>query len=535
MTDLTRLALLRTALLSLPVLATACGGNDKPPVKDPPQATLSVTETNVVGTKVTVQVGATGCDQLESLSIYDGDNYIKTVAYSGGGLVPVDIQRNEFKYTKGIAGYFSLRAKVVCTDKLENYSQPQPVTFFPVEEVYDAPQGTQVVTDKFVAEGSGGSVSFIGCGNDATGLPYLYRVTKTGTVITEKSVRMPFLCTNDTAITSIHPVSGKRWIWTPNAGAFAFDRNLNVSGRTDFLLDLLAVGQDGDAIIYDAGAGGEQKAVYRIGHQTPTAPVTYKWRFLDLTGFAITTPVTTTDGVVLVASITNQGASSGRARVVVTKISYGAQNGSGGGGNVGMYLMKEFASGEITPTVSPPATFSVDGTLLYMAFSLQGAATELLACKTQSDGCEGTAQFWTQPPVLPRQIVATVPFANNSRLAAIAPQHVFILDASTGTVLNKDQAPLTPEGALVVNQVQSGGGGQFPEALFVLNSAANAPYPAPLEIVATEKAANGELFRYRLNAGSMGASVDDDGTLWLRVGTKLVRPLPLSDYRQARQ
>lgn len=534
MTDLTRLALLRTALLSLPVLATACGGNDKPPVKDPPQATLSVTETNVVGTKVTVQVGATGCDQLESLSIYDGDNYIKTVAYSGGGLVPVDIQRNEFKYTKGIAGYFSLRAKVVCTDKLENYSQPQPVTFFPVEEVYDAPQGTQVVTDKFVAEGSGGSISFIGCGNDATGIPYLYRVTKTGTVITEKSVRMPFLCTNDTAITSIHPVSGKRWIWTPNAGAIAFDRNLNVSGRTDYQLDLLGVGTDGDALVYDAGVGIDGPTVFRVSHQTPTPSVYYKWKF-TLPGLAITTPVATANGDVMAAAITNRGAPDGRARVVVSRISYGNQTGTGGGVEAGYYLMKEFASAGITPTTSPPVTFSQDGTLLYMAFSLQGAATELLACKTLSNGCEGTAQFWTQPPVLPRQIVAMAPFANNSRLAAIAPQHVYILDASTGTVLNKDQAPLTPEGALVVNQVQSGGGGQFPEALFVLNSAANAPYPAPLEIVATEKAANGELFRYRLNAGSMGASVDDDGTLWLRVGTKLVRPLPLSDYRQARQ
>ncbi|SEU18656.1 hypothetical protein [Stigmatella erecta] len=534
MTDLARLALLRTALLSLPVLATACGGNDKPPIKDPPQATLSVTETNVVGTKVTVQVGATGCDQIESLSIYDGDTYIKGVAYSGGGQVPVEIQRNEFKYTKGIAGYFSLRAKVVCTDKLENYSQPQPVTFFPVAEVYDAPAGTQVVTDKFIAEGSGASVSFIGCGNDATGIPYLFRVTKAGGVITEKSVRMPFLCTNDTVITSIHPVSGKRWIWTPNAGAFAFDRNLNITGRTDYLLDLLAVGTDGDAIIYDAGAGGDDKALYRIAHQPSSPPVAFKWK-TSVDGFAVTTPVATTDGVVLVASITSAGAPSGRARVVVSKISYGAANGAGGGGYVGTYLMKEFASAETIPTVSPPATFSVDGTLLYMAFSLQGAATELLACKTQSEGCEGTSQRWTQPPVLPRQIVATVPFANNSRLAAIAPQQVYVLDASTGAVLNKDQAPLTPEGALVVNQVQSGGGGQFPEALFVLNSAANAPYPAPLEIVATEKAANGELFRYRLNAGSMGASVDDEGTLWLRVGTKLVRPLPLSDYRQARQ
>jgi hypothetical protein len=533
MTDPARLALLRTALLSLPVLATACGGNDKPPIKDPPQATLSVTETNVVGTKVTVQVGATGCEQLESLAIYDGDTYIKTVAYSGGGLVPVEIQRNEFKYTKGIAGYFSLRARVVCTDKLENYSQPQPLTFFPVEEVYEAPANTQVVTDKFVAEGSGNSISFIGCGVSG-GIPSLYRVTKTGTVISEKAVRMPFLCNNDTVITSINPVSGKRWIWTPNAGAFAFDRNLNISGRTDYRLDLLAVGTDGDAIIYDAGAAGEDKALYRIPHQPTSPPVAFKWK-TNVNGLAITTPVATTDGVVLVASITGDGAPSGRARVVVSKINYGAANGAGGGGYVGTYLMKEFASAETIPTSSPPATFSVDGTLLYMAFSLQGAATELLACKTQSEGCEGTSQRWTQPPVLPRQIVATVPFANNSRLAAIAPQHVYILDASTGTVLNKDQAPLSPVGALVVNQVQSGGGGQFPEALFVLNSAANAPYPAPLEIVATEKAANGELFRYQLNAGSLGASVDDDGTLWMRVGTKLVRPLPLNDYRQARQ
>ncbi|WP_232293506.1 hypothetical protein [Stigmatella aurantiaca] len=537
MMDPARLLLLRTALLSLPLLALACGGNDKPPVKDPPQATLSVTQTNVVGTKVTVMVSATGCDQIDSLSIYDQDTFIKAVAYPGTGQVSVDILSNELKYKRGIAAYLSLRTKVVCTDARENYSQPQPVTFFPVAEVIDAPENTQVVTDSFVAEGGGGSVSFIGCGNNINGIPFLYRVTKTGPSITEKEVRMPFLCTTATVITPLHPVTGKRWIWTPNAGALAFDKDLNITARTDYLVDLLAVGLDGDALVYDAGAGGEDKAIYRIGHQTASPPIAYKWK-TGVRGFAITTPVATTEGVVMVASVTADGAPSGRARIVVSKISYGGANGAGGGTEAGAYLMKEFASADTIPTTSPPATFSVDGTLLYVSIGLQGAATELLACKTQADGCEGTAQRWAQTPVIPAQIVTTVPFANNSRLAAIAPQRVYILDASTGATLNKDQAPLTPTGALVVNQVQSGGGGQFPEAFYLLNSAvpqANLPSPQPLEIVATEKASNGELFRYQIAAGSMGAAVDDDGTLWLRVGTKLVRPLALNDYRQAQQ
>jgi hypothetical protein len=55
-----------------------------------------------------------------------------------------------------------------------------------------------------------------------------------------------------------------------------------------------------------------------------------------------------------------------------------------------------------------------------------------------------------------------------------------------------------------------------------------------VEIVSTDLAERGELFRYQIPGSSLAGSTDDSGTLWLRVGRKLVRPLPPDQYRQVR-
>ncbi len=532
MMDPTRPALWRSALLSLSLLALSCGGGtEKPPPKDPPQALLSVPKPNTVGDKLTVQVSATGCDQIHSLSIYNRaneDEFVKAVPYAGGGTVSVDLLPNDFKYTRGIAALLSLRARVVCTDGRQNDSQPQPATFFPVAEVIDPLPGSegQVVPDYFVTEGSGQFLTFLGCGNAPGGIPKLFRVNKSGGVLAE--VNMPFLCTTGTVITPKHPSTGRRWVWTPNGGAIAVNDNLVIAARTDIPLDLLAVGSDGDALIYEAGAGIDGKYVARIHHETGAIVWSYSPR-----GFLITTPAVRNDDL-LIASITADGAPSGRANVLVTRVDYGRQNPATGGLELNVFLMKQVASDASLET-APPATFNPDGTLLYLAFEGLGGITQVLACATQTDGCEGTAQRWTNPPTLGARVVATVPYAGGSRIAAISPQNVWFLEASTGAVLNKNGLSLSPEGALIVLQVQSGGG-SYPHSFYLLNGPVpqeGLPAPMPLEIVGTDDPTKGELFRYQVSSGSMSAAVDESGTLWIRVGASLVRPLTPPEYRQA--
>jgi hypothetical protein len=536
MKDSTRLALACSALLPLSLLALSCGGGGKkdPDGDDVPLATLTVPKPNTAGQKITVQVGATGCDAFQSLSIYDRDDFLKTIPYSGGGSVPVDLTYNEIKYTRGIAAPLSLKARVVCTDGRQGDSQFQAATFFPAAEVVELPDNRQVVPDNFVTEGALPLITFLGCGNDPTegGAPKLYHVNKNGAVLAER--RMPFLCTPGTVITPKHPVSGKRWVWTPNAGAIAVDvaAGLRITATISFPLDLLAVGPDGDAIVYDAGSAGSDKGVQRVSHSTGLN----KWAqpFIPQ-GFLTTMPVPRGDDVMF-ASITTNGAPANRANVIVTRVDYGRQNPATGGATLGTYLMKEVASAGPIATEAPPTAFSENGNVLYMAFTGLGNITTLLACVTQANGCDGAAMKWAEPAILPLPIVAMVPYAADTRVAVIAAQHVWFLDTLNGQVTNKGGASLTPQGGMVVHQVHTGGA-KNPQAFYILGgppAQEGLPPPQPLEIVATDDPANGELYRYQIATGSISAAMDDSGTLWLRVGPSLVRPLTPAEYRQVR-
>jgi hypothetical protein len=529
MKELLRLTLSRAALLPLSLLALSCGGGTtKPPQKDPPQATLSVPKPNVAGPKITVNVGATGCDAIQSLDIYDREDKLKSVAYSGPGTVPVDLLANEVKYTRGIAVQMSLKARVTCTDGRTNDSQPQPATFFPAAEVIDPPPtGGQVVTDNFVTEGTLPLIYFIGCGNDVGGIPKIYKVEKNNTSSQAPlTVNMPFICTQSTVITPKHPATGKRWLWTPNAGALAFDANLNITARINAPIDLLTVGPDGDAVVYDAGSGGSIVGVARVSHVNGTA----KWSYTPR-GFVINAPAVRTSDM-LVATVTANGAPSGRANIMVSRVDY--TNGL----ELSALVIQEIASSNPIPTEAPPSVFSPDGNLMFMAFTGLGNVTQVFACVTNGSGCTGTTQRWQNPPLLTAPIVALVPYAAGSRVAAIASQKVWFLDASTGAVTNKGgvDGALSPEGGLVVLQVQAGAP-PYPQSFFILSGPPpqqNLPEPQPLELLATDDPTKGELYRYQINAGSIAVAIDDSGTLWLRAGGSLVRPLTLGEYRQVR-
>jgi hypothetical protein len=530
MMDSYRLARLRPALLCLSLVVLSCGEEKKPPTPDLPQATLTVPQPNTVGQSLIVQVSASGCEQVESLSIYDGEEFIKSVPYSGaGGTVPVDIGANEIKYTRGIAAQLTLKARVICTDKRQNDSLQQPAVFFPVAELIELPAGNtgQIVPDFFVADGSGVLLTFIGCGTLPNGTGRLFKVNKSGTVLA--SVDMPFPCTVNTVITGMDPQSRKRWVWTPDWGAIAVDEQLKRTASTIIKVDLLSVGPGGDALIYNATGTGA--GLSRLSH---TGDDVIKWRYSPR-GFMVAPALVNNNGVALVPSIAPD--STLGAAIIVATVDYGDQNPSTGGIETNAFLVKRVASNDPVPETTPPATFNADGTVLYLAIEGLNQLTQVYACAPLANNCDGANQRWVSP-VLAGSIVATVPYANGGRLAVIAPQKMWFLDANTGAVINKGGAdqPFTTQGALITLQVQPGGG-PYPHAFYILNGPAfqeGLPTPMPVEIVGTDTADKGVLYRYQISSGTLAAAVDATGTLWLRVGRKLARPLTPPEYRQVR-
>jgi hypothetical protein len=518
MMDSYRPALSRSALLCLSLIALSCGGETKPPIKDLPQAVLTVPEPNTIGTKLTVNMSASGCDAIQSLSVYDGEDFVKTVPYSGGGTISVDLTGSDIKYTRGIAAKLTLKARVVCTDGRQNDSQQAPAVFFPAAEVIDPPAGTdlQVVPDYFVAEGQGVLLNFIGCGNLPNGVGRLFRVDKRGNILA--SVDMAFPCTVNTVITGMDPTSRKRWVWTPRAGIMAVDEQLRASATPArfFKAEMLSVGIGGDALAYSSSGG-----LYRIDHETGQL----KWNYLP-EGYMIAPALPNSSGVVQVASLVDDNALGGA--VIMSTVDYGTGN------KTSTFLVKQVPTPDVA-SVRPPVSFNADGSLLYIAVEGANQLTTVFACATLGNECIQASERWVSP-VIPGRILALVPYANGGRLAVISARATWVLDSSTGVVINKNQQPLTSEGALITLQVQPGGG-PYPHSFYLLNGPVpteGLPTPMPVEIVATDTADKGELYRYQVNASSMAAAVDSTGTLWLRVGRRLVRPLTPPEYRQVR-
>jgi hypothetical protein len=187
--------------------------------------------------------------------------------------------------------------------------------------------------------------------------------------------------------------------------------------------------------------------------------------------------------------------------------------------------------------LAPAVAFNASGTLMYIASQVSNTSAYVRSCavsgtSTASQCDPPTNRKWISND-LTGQVVALVPYADGSRLAVVAAHHTWLLNASTGAVVNKDGQSLSPGGALFPRQVVLGANGAF--YLLTSGAATDAqPTPWPVEIVATDKAELGELYRYQIPGGSIAGATDDSGTLWLRVGRKLVKPLALEQYRQVR-
>ncbi|OJH40427.1 hypothetical protein BON30_15540 [Cystobacter ferrugineus] len=514
-----------SALVSL--LALAC--NPPPPVTipDPPQVTVRLEETSTVGRTFKLSISTSGCDQVQRLELFNDTTLIKQVPY-GGNPTPVELARDEISYALGLAVPLSLKARVTCADGRTNVSQGQVATFFPVEEVVEpVSANSQVVPDYFVADGSGDAVSFIGCAMDGT-RPYLYRVDKNNPHSPQR-VEIDFPCDATTLITDRKPAgTGTRWVWTPGRGLLALNANFEITASSNEAVENLVVAADGNAFLYRV------TGLYLV---TPQGQVRWSREYTGATnllpGRPAGDPVHITSGPQtgrVLVPLYEEHPDTVNIRVVV--LDYGTTDGK---------QLAQYEIDELNPIQAAWVAFNDTGTVMYLGTQQQGSATVRACALGQTKPCQSTypqSRLWISDPI-PGYLTALIPYANNSRLAVLTSNRFWFMDvtrgsASEGRIVNKEQQPLTPTGALVGRFAQPGRG----DAFFMFNSAPgtdSVPNPYPVEIVATDAAEQGMLYRYQIPGGlSLYGTLDDAGTLWMRAGRKLVKPYSLTEYRQLR-
>ncbi|WP_223633590.1 hypothetical protein [Corallococcus sp. EGB] len=497
-------------------MLAACGGEKPAPIPDPPTVTLTVPQPNTAAPSLTVRIIVSGCDAVSRVDIYDRDTFLKSVAYTSGSM-DFELEKNEIKYDRGLAVGLSLNARATCADGRANVSQPQAATFLPVAKVIKDPDPNgQVVTDFFIAEGSGTNVSFLGCGNPTTGSGTLYRVDSAGVV--RNSVSMGIPCTTDTVITAVNKVSKKRWVWTPGIGAIAVDDNFVITGRTatTYAPERFSVMDDGDALVING------INVSRLNHTSTNGAFQWthqsSWRPVgpaQQKGAQVVFPM---------ARVPNEASPSLLELVVVTL------DANTTGDKVPLVQEKAITQYQGDTSSPPPIALSADGRTIFLALAFANNQSRVQACSAEVAGCEGSALKWMST-TFPVPTNFLLPFYAGTRLAVIGTQRVWFLDTANGLVTNKGGTSVDASGQLRILQAQLG---QPTSPEFYLLAGSGQGGALPVEIVAVDTAENGELFRYEVSS-SLSCSVDDSGRLWMRVGNNLVQALTLPEYRAVKK
>ncbi len=509
-------------LLLLPVFALSCDPSP-PPITQPdlPQVSIQLDEPNTVGTSLKFSIATGGCDSVAKLEVLDNDTLLKQVAFAGNP-TPVELKSNELRYTRGLALNLSLVARVACADGRVNVSQAQAATFFPVAEVISPPGTTgQVVPTYFVAEGSGSSTTFIGCGREGT-RSFLYRVALAKPNEPDR-LEMPFECDASTVITDRKPAgTGWRWVWTPGKGAIAVAPNFTYTrkGNAELGEDVLrlVITPDGDAL-----ASSE----FEFQRVSPENVVRWAETSSEVPGNLSGEPLVRTGTLANTFVVPALNQRTANVEVIVAVFDY----------TNGKYKSHTVVD-TVTNSQSALTAFDTTGTVLYVA-TQNATSANVKACLISDARCQAgtpTSRQWISDE-LEGEVAAMVPYNNGSRLAVITRNRFWFLDARNGSStagksLNKDGRPLSPSGALVARYAQQSlTGGAF----YMFNSGAATttnPNPDPIEIIATDEAEKGLLYRYQTPGTSLFGALDDSDTLWLRVGRKLVKPLTPQQYRQ---
>lgn len=481
-----------------------------PPPPVPPQVSVSVASTDVVGTGVPFTVHLSGCTQISKLEIYDGPEYLKDLPAQQPS-TQGRLEANELSYRRGLALNIALRAKVFCADGREALSRTQAVTFLPVASVTTLPEDEQVVPDLFEADGSGASLSFIGCIPTENGLTAVARVDPMGRVL-DTSLPLPFQCTWSSVFTERHATSGKRWLWDAAGGAVAFDDQLGLHGRFLGAMTALSVEPGGDAIVV---RDTPRPMVSRHRH----AQTQELWSE-SATGLVIGEPVVHASLGVMTPVMDSELTGLSDRTIAIVRFDLAT------GERVGHRLM--LTGSQDTVPFSDAERFPVklraDGSQLYLPRLIADGTATIRACATDLESCRDAALAWESPP-LGDWPAALIPFASGSRLAVVGSGHANFLNAAGGGIANP--GVIKPQGAQYFSAALPGKGTDF----YLMSSPLSQPGALPSELIAVDQAELGELFRYQVPAGSLTVAVDAQGLPWLRLNSALVKPLRLSEYR----
>lgn len=503
-------------------LLTACPPNSNSAnlAGDPPQVTLTLPDTNHVGTSFRVTVQVSGCDTVNKLSLFDhGSTYLRDVTYVAGG-TSIDLKPNEVPYTHGIAAQLELTAHVECSDGRTADSAPQSGSFFPVESIVTPTAGGQVVPTFFFAEGAGDLTYFFGCGADASGT-YLEKVHVSGVAVATQR-NLPVQCSTATQYSDKNPVTKHRWMMEPGLGLLEFDSNLNILTSVQGSFTAMGVAPDGDVVAYSSGLAGG--LVMRYPHDGGTnAPA--KWQ-VDVGSVGSTLaggPQVNPDGTVFLAYFTSGG--SGQFSVTSERLDY--RNGD----TSSSYLLRTVAySGTL-----PPAALSPSGSVIYLPDETAPGYTTIRACATNAPSCTDTGVLlWSSDP-LPGNARLLLPFAQGSQLAVVTTTNTFFIHTGPPPTLGvggvSSVIALTPSTPLVPMFVQPGLGRDF----YLFNGLPTGSVPT--EVIGMDSQDSGPVFQYKLptdQGGGISGAVADDGQLWLRINANLVKPLSNVQYRLGR-
>ncbi len=499
-------------------------------MKDPPQVFLTASETNNIGLTLKLRANVSGCEKVRGIEIYN--NTTRIISYDNPAKVPYEIELTPTLFdplynSLGIALNLTLRARGICDDGRENKSSGLGLSFFPVEAVVAPLTGNSTaLPDSFIAEGGVGGTptTFIGCVGLSTGKTGLARFDTMGNVIGANTMP-PVECSYSSTITDKNTVTGLRWLFEPGVGAYAFDSKpnsaLNITTFQKAPMTHIGVGPDGDAILNNPTAL-PTPLVFRV----PSGVGSHAPWGAELNGIMIADPVVSQGEVRVASWVGSLGVFAGE--IHVTRFNYD------NGVKLSESKLASIEFGEFNTPIVPSAFFSKDGKVLYFAFQNQATGhttSGVVACASDSStGCfSGAAGSW-QSPTLDAVITAAVPFAGGTMIAAISGTKTYFLSAANGQIMNAYNYPIKPDGTLLTFGAQPGNGTDF----YLLNGPKNGSYPT--EIIAVDSPQNGELWRMQIEGGqtpqtAVNIAIDDGNNAWLRVGSNLVKPSALAQYR----
>lgn len=492
----------------------------------------------MVGTEIAVSVSVVGCTTVKDLGIWHttaegAEQLVLNAPYSATPTAVV-IPANRIPYPlTGVAAQLNLKAKAVCEDDRLGSSSSVSAVFFPVEKVISK-NGALVVPQSFVASGQGTNTLFFGCsGGASAGSTLLARVNVSGDV-TATQPAVPYPCTTGTIITPSNLASGKRWAWEYGVGGYAFDVNLQISAQTAGQIHALGVMPNGDAIVWNKAALNQ--SIKWVQHTSGQV----KWG-ADPLGRLAGAPTYRQSFGVYVPELNYEPATlEDTLRIELLNEASGA--------SVQTYDITRWKYGLGDVPLEIQVAFNNDASLVYFPVPLPGlASSQVWACSSTPSpgaGCGGTNRRWKTVD-LPGVVSLIVPFHNGSKLAAVGTKFTWFIDAMTGGIINSADGAtgfakgIEPSGQLITYGVEVNSKNTD---VYLLNG----PHPTSgrplqaIEIIGIESPQLGEVFRYEVAMGSsLSVAVDDSGGppgsgTWLRIGSNLVKPKLMSDYRVAR-